>query len=94
MTKKHLIAKIQNGLKANHLIIGEDTFNDCPIHKTLGNYETIFIETIYYNGCVCGHYGHGVWIGAIKLDYNEVSLENLKLILENIHQANGFLDNY
>jgi hypothetical protein len=94
MTKKNLIAKIQNGLRANHLIIGEDTFLDCPIHKTLGKNEEILIETIYYNGCLCGHYAHGVWIGAIKLDYYEVSLENLKLILENINQANGFLDNY
>jgi len=91
MTKKQLIAKIQNGLRANHLNIGEDTFNDCPIHKTIGKDEEILIETIYYNGCVCGHYVHGVWIGAIKLDYNEVSLENLKLIIENINQANDFL---
>jgi hypothetical protein len=94
MTKKQLIAKIQNDLRDNHLNIGEDTFLDFPIHKTLGKDEEILIETIYYNGCVCGHYVHGVCIGTIKLDYNEVSLENLKLILENINQANGFLDNY
>jgi hypothetical protein len=91
MTKKKLIEKIKGSLQAT-LNIGQDTFNDCPIHKEISKDEQILIETINHISVSCTHYVHGIEINCFDIQFEEISKENLLLILENVEQANDFFN--
>lgn len=93
MNKQRIITKIKNELSAHSLNIGEDTFQSCPIHKQISKNEEILIETIYSDGVEATYYVHGNAIDMIWLQFDEISNENLQLILENILEANSFLEN-
>jgi hypothetical protein len=92
MKKQQLISKIKYSLQAHSLNIGEDTFQDCPIHKTISKDEHILIETIYSDKVSCTHYVHGNDINTYFLEFEQISNTNLQLILDNVLEANEYFN--
>lgn len=91
MTKNQLIENIQNALQADFLNIGEDTFSEKPIHEKISKDEEVLIERIH-RGCVMSvRYKNGIEQNTKLLLFDEISMENLHLILDNVLQANEFL---
>lgn len=93
MEKTNLITQINDSLQIDNLRIGEDTFFEPLIHEKINDNEEILIETICFDGVECTHYVHGIEQNTIKIPFESVSNENLHLLLENIEQANSFLEN-
>lgn len=93
MTKQKIIQEIKNELSAYQLNIGEDTFQDCPIHKQISKDEVILIESIYSDKVCCTHYIHETAIDTLDLNFEQISKQNLQLILENVLEANEYLKN-